>query len=78
MPSPISVRWTDHALAKAEILGIGRDDIEQALLRGHESRRRNVGSASWRVTTGGLVVLYDHPDHDDPTAARVVTIWRRR
>jgi hypothetical protein len=25
-----------------------------------------------------IVVLYDHPDGEDATTARVVTIWRQR
>jgi hypothetical protein len=78
MPAPARFRWTDHALAKAQVLGISHTDVETAVLEGHGQRRRNAGEAEWRVTSGGLVVLYDHPDGDDPATARIVTIWRRR
>ena len=78
MPEPTLVRWSDHALAKAELLAITRSDVESAVLQGHAGRRRNAGDAEWRVTVGRLVVLYDHPDHDDSTAVRIVTLWRRR
>jgi hypothetical protein len=27
---------------------------------------------------GGWVVVYEHPDGDDPLVARIVTIWRQR
>jgi hypothetical protein len=76
-PDPVIVRWTDHALTKARFLGFAREDVERAVLDGHRSRRRNAGDAEWRVTSGRLVVLYDHPDGDDRSVARIVTLWRR-
>ena len=78
MPGPIRVAWTDHALVKARALGVAQADIEAAVLEGHPARRRNAGAARWRVSSGRLVVLYDHPDRDDESTARVVTLWRRR
>lgn len=36
------------------------------------------GKAAWQVVAGRLVIAYEHPDGDDPLAARIVTIWRRR
>lgn len=66
MPSPITVLWTDHALAKAEHLGIARADIESAVLAGHAQRRRNAGAADWRVDADRLAVIYNHPDAGDP------------
>ena len=78
MPAPSSVRWTDHALVKAQILRVPRADVERAVLEGHAGRRRNVGAAEWRIGSGRLVVLYDHPDDGDPTTARIVTLWRQR
>jgi hypothetical protein len=77
-PSPASVRWTDHAAAKAALLGIPRTDVEDAVLDLHATRQRNPGSGDWRVDAGRLTVLYNHPDSLDVTAARVVTLWRRR
>lgn len=75
---PISVRWTDHALDKAQQLNFPRREVEAALLDGHRKRRRNKGRAAWQVVAGRLVIAYEHPDGADPLVARVVTIWRRR
>ncbi len=75
---PISVRWTRHALDKAQQLGFSRHDVEAALLAGHSGRRRNRGNAGWRVIAGRLVVVYEHPDAGDPLVAGIVTIWRQR
>ncbi len=79
MPTdPVSVSWTLHALDKAQQLGFARIDVEAAVLGGHRARRRNTGEAAWMVVVGRLVVVYEHPDGDDPLVARVVTVWRRR
>jgi hypothetical protein len=75
---PTSVRWTLHALDKAQRLGYPRQDVESALLEGHGERERNKGSARWQVAAGRLVIAYEHPDGDDPLVARIVTLWRRR
>jgi len=75
---PISVRWTRHALEKAQQLGFARDDVESALLDRHRERRRNTGKAGWRVVADRLVIVYEHPDGEDPLVARIVTIWRQR
>jgi hypothetical protein len=75
---PISVRWTDHALAKAQQIGFTRAGVEALLLDGHQGRRRNDGDAEWRLTVGRLVIAYEHPDGDDQLVARIVTVWRRR
>jgi hypothetical protein len=39
---PTVVVWTDHALAKAQLLGIARADVEDAVLADHEKRTRNL------------------------------------
>lgn len=57
---------------------MARFDVERILIQRHHTRRRNPGSAEGRVTSGRLVIAYDHPDHDgDATTARIVTLWRR-
>jgi hypothetical protein len=33
-PDPRLIIWTDHALAKAQLLGISRADVEEAILAG--------------------------------------------
>ncbi len=75
---PVSVRWTLHALEKAERLGYARESVEQTVLEGHRKRARNGGSAEWRVAHGRLVVVYEHPDGGDALRARIVPLWRRR
>lgn len=75
---PVFVSWTLHALDKARELGFARSDVEDTVLRGHRKRQRNAGSAGWQVLSERFVVVYEHPDDDDPLTARVVTVWRRR
>ena len=75
---PVSVRWTLHALGKAERLGYTREWIEQTVLEDHRKRIRNAGSAGWCLARGRLVVVYEHPDDGDALRARIVTLWRRR
>lgn len=77
-PAPRRVRWTDHALEKAALLGIVRTDVEQAVIEQHHRRRRNPRSADWLLGAGRLVIAYDHPDYADVTSARIITLWRRR
>lgn len=76
MAGPRIIRWTDHAVAKAELLGIARADVEDAVLRGHGGRRANTGGADWLVRSGRIVVAYNHPAGPDRLAALVVTVWR--
>jgi hypothetical protein len=78
MPTdPRIVRWSDHALVKAEVLGLARADVEQIILVGHARRVRNAGAADWRTEDGRLVVAYNHPDRGDELTAFVVSVWRR-
>jgi hypothetical protein len=76
--APHRVRWTDHALEKAAVLHLPHADIERLLIERHRLRRRNTRSADWRVTIGRVVIVYDHPDHGDAGAVRIVTLWRLR
>jgi hypothetical protein len=70
------VVWTDHALAKAELLNIARADVDDAVLNGHRNRSRNTGAADWLIVSRGLAIAYNHPVDDDVLMARVVTLWR--
>lgn len=74
---PRMVEWSDHALVKAEMLGIARADVERVVLEGHRRRTRNTGAADWLVGEGRLTVAYNHPHRDDGLTALVVTLWRR-
>jgi hypothetical protein len=74
---PRIIAWSDHALAKAQLLGVARSDVEDAVLMHHLRRTGNTGAADWLVTAGRLVVAYNHPDNGDELTARIVTLWRR-
>ncbi len=73
---PTRVDWSDHALTKAELLGLARADVEEAVLSAHGRRARNPKSADWLVIFGQYVIAYNHPDGDDLETARIVTVWR--
>jgi hypothetical protein len=75
MRAPVRVFFSDHAVERARQYGISETDIGDAILDGHEESRRNQGSGDWFVTRGRLAVIYNWPDGDDHTAARVVTLW---
>ena len=75
---PYSARWTLHALEKAEQLGYTRELVERTVFERHGQRVKNAGAAGWRVTSGNLVVVYEHPDDGNASRARIVTLWRRR
>lgn len=75
-PAPRIVHFTDHALAKAQLLGIARSDIEAAVLERHGQRTRNTGSADWLTTAGRLAVAYNYPHEGDQLVALIVTLWR--
>jgi hypothetical protein len=78
MPEPPSiVVWTDHALAKAQLLGVARMDVEDAVLEEHGNRSKNTGAADWLVVSGRLAIAYNHPADGDDLTARIVTLWRR-
>lgn len=72
--SPYTVRWTAYALGKVEFLGIDRAEVERSVLEFDHVRRRNPGSAGWRITAGRVVIGYQHPDEGDPSVARIVTV----
>lgn len=76
--TPSIISWTDHALIKAETLGIARADVEAAVLDRYATRARNGGAGDWKLVRNNVVVIFNHPDRDDDVAARIVTLWRRR
>ena len=75
-PAPRIVAWTDHAVTKANFLGIARTDIEDAVLVRHRERSRNTGAADWLLVSGRIAIAYNHPAGDELTAL-IVTIWRQ-
>jgi hypothetical protein len=74
---PRIIVWSDHALTKAQLLGIARVDVENAILDGHQPRTRNTGAADWLLAHGRLAIAYSHPVDGDELTALVVTLWRR-
>ncbi len=75
MRAPVRVVFTDHAIERAAFYDLPYRDVADAVLSAHESRQRNPGSADWVLRSGALVVIYNWPDGDDATTARVVTAW---
>ncbi len=71
-PEPRLVAWTDHALAKAQLLGHAANRCGGGLT-GHS---RRTGAADWVVTAGPLTIAYNHPADDELTVL-VVTLWRQ-
>jgi hypothetical protein len=57
--APSVITWTDHASAKAQLLGIARADVEHAVLGGHHERTRNTGAADWLLRSGRLAIAYN-------------------
>lgn len=57
-------------------LDMGR--LVEALLEPVARHARQQALAAQQLVAGRLVVVYEHPDGDDPLVARVVTVWRRR
>lgn len=78
MTGPSRVIFTRHAEQKARRLGITASDLAEAVLANHIRRRRNPAAADWQVVAGGQVVVYNWPDGDDATRARVVSFWPER
>jgi hypothetical protein len=70
------VAWTEHALVKAQLLGVPRADVEEAVLSGHRQRRRNTGAAKPLVVSEDMAIAYDHATDEERTAL-VASLWRR-
>ena len=76
-PEPRIIIWTDHALAKAQFLGISRADVEDTILNGHGASH----AKHWRcrLARDGWTLgdrLQSSGGRDDLTAI-VVTLWRQ-
>jgi hypothetical protein len=75
-PRPHVGEWTAHASAKAQLIGLSRTEIEDAILTRHAERTSNTRSADWLLAHGSLRIAYNHPSAGDATIAKVVTLWR--
>lgn len=73
--TPARVAFSRHAEERCWQFRRGRQDVADLVLSGHARRERNPGAADWLLRARGLVVAYNWPDGDDPTTARVVTLW---
>jgi hypothetical protein len=73
--APRRVIFTDHAAERAARYGIAYGDIADAVLDDHQRRQRNPGVGDWLVRKRRLTVVYDWPDGEDETTARVITVW---
>lgn len=74
---PHRVVLTAHAIDRAGEYGRTAADVADLVIDHHHERQRNTGRAAWRVSTAATTVLYDWPDGDDASTARVVTLWAR-
>jgi hypothetical protein len=70
--------WTIHAEERLPQRELTRARVERAVRELHPIREANQGAAAWRIDTGRLVVVYDHPDGDDIDAVRIVSAWSKR
>jgi len=50
-------------------------DVGDVVLDEHDRRQRNPGSGDWIAQSGRLTVVYNWPDEDDQSSARVITAW---
>jgi len=62
---------------EAQLLGIARADIEDAVLSDHDKRARNTGAADWLLRSGRLAIAYHYPAADEELTALIVTLWRQ-
>lgn len=67
--------FTDHAAERAARYAIALADVADAILDRHDRRRRNAGAGDWLLRSGSLVIVYAWPDRDDPSTARIITLW---
>jgi hypothetical protein len=69
---------TVHADERLPQRGLTRARVENALRQLHPIRETNEGTAQWRVDAGGFVIVYVHPDGDDVSSVRIVSVWTKR
>lgn len=78
-PRPYRAKFAGHGLDRCAAFGRSPADVGELVVANHHRRERNHrGRADWQLNVGGLVIVYDWPDHDDPTTARVVSLWPTR
>ena len=76
--SPSAFRWTITPSRRLRYWPSLEPTSSLPFSRGLDRRQRNAGAAAWKLRAGNIVILYDHPDQDDPTVARLITHWRQR
>jgi hypothetical protein len=72
------VEFVRHALERCAEYGRTPTDVGEAVLADHHRRERNQDGADWKLTTRGIVIVYDWPASGDPLTARVVSLWPAR
>jgi hypothetical protein len=75
-PSPALVAFTRHAERRALERGMALGELAERVLTHHDRRLRNPGEADWIIHAGGVAIVYDWPDGDDPVTALVISAWR--
>ncbi|MDX6683005.1 MAG: hypothetical protein QOG94_3044 [Solirubrobacteraceae bacterium] len=69
-------RVTRHAERRALERGLALGELAELVLTHHDRRLRNPGEADWVIHAGGVAIVYDWPDGNDPTTALVMSAWR--
>lgn len=72
------ITWTTHAEDRLSQRGLSRERVERAVRDLHPIREDNEGEAEWRVDAGSFVVVYAHPDYQDASTVRIVSVWPKR
>jgi len=70
-----SARWPSSGLGSQDSYGLAYVDVGDVVLDEHDRRQRNPGSGDWIAQSGRLTVVYNWPDEDDQSSARVITAW---
>jgi len=73
--SPTRVVFSDHGAERCARYGLAYADVGDVVLDEHDRRQRNPGSGDWIAQSGRLTVVYNWPDEDDQSSARVITAW---
>jgi hypothetical protein len=72
------ITWTAHAEDRLPQRGLTRERVERAVRDLHSIRVDNEGGAEWRVDAGDFIVVYAHPDDEDISTVRIVSVWPKR
>ncbi len=73
--APTRVAFTDHAAERAARYGIPYGDVADAVLDEPSADSAIQAPPNWLIRKRRLTVIYDWPDGEDETTARVIAVW---